>query len=182
MAPTQDFKVNSVNTDHHYGNFKNYVAVGVQSVNTDPNPNPNLRQPVQMYTLFTHEIPKAGDILHIDKDRELRDVYGQNSTFLIYQPESTLSPFFNVRRELEHYGDQSRRLYLAERPLVKTSAKPGYEPQLCQIFSALAFNPGDTMSAQLVEEKKAVGGATLRYFQDEKYKKILSDSIRKFCV
>lgn len=184
MAATQQFKVNSVNADHHYADFRGYVALGVQSLNADPAANPRIRQPVRLYTLFTHEKSKVGDILQINQDTELREAYGRHSMFFIYQPESTLSAYFNIRRELPYQGLDGQRLYQAERPTLKTASgkpQPGYEPQLCQVFSTLDFQPGDQMPVKLVEEKKARDGSTLRYFQDERYKDILSDSIKNFC-
>ena len=185
MAPAQEFKVNSVNPHHHYDQFRQYASVSVQNMNSDPAANPRIRQPVVMYTLFTHEKLKTGDIIRIAPDSELREVYGRHSTFFIYQPETTLSAYFNIRGQVPYESAEGQKLYQAERAPLKNAAgkmQPGYEPQLCQIFSTLDFQPGDLMAVKLVEEKKARDGSTLRYFQDEKYKKILSDSIRNFCA
>lgn len=179
MALTQDFKVVSVDPYHNYANFKKFQAVGVQSMLSDPNANPRIRQPVQRLTLFTHEKLNPGDIIPINRDKELQEVMGQFSTFFIYQPESTLSAYFNVRKEVTSLDHEGRRLYQVERqPLKKLE---GYESRNCEIYSKLDFQPGDLMPAHLVDATKARGGATLYRFDDERYKEILATSIRHFC-
>ena len=179
MSLTEDFKVVSVSPHHNYGNFKKFQAVGVQSMLSDPNANPRIRQPVQRYTLFTHEKLNVGAIIPINKGKEFREVMGQFSTFFIYQPESALSAYFNVRKELPSLDHEGRRLYQAERPPLKNLE--GYEARDCEIYSKLDFQPGDLMPAKLVDATKTRDGSTLYHFDDNRYKELLSDSIRHFC-
>ncbi len=181
MSVTQDFKVVSVNPHHNYDNFKKYTAIGVQSMLSDPNANPRIRQPILRYTLFTHEKLNPDDIIPINAGKELREVGARFSTFFIYQPESTLSNYFNVRKEVTNMGfdHESHRLYWVERAPLKNLE--GYEAQSCEIYSKLDFQPGDLMPAQLVDAQKTRIGSTIYRFQDDRYKEILSNSIKDFC-